>query len=280
MCGLQAAGWYNRKTIVLVKTIRRITLLQLLPLLLCAEAVIAQPVEVFPAKNLYTVKGRLTDKSTNTPAPGRQAYLSVPGSVFEFRMATSDSAGNVVFLVKNLESSKQVIFQTDYIADSNLTLQLTTPLIEKFEADKYPSRIKIVGDTLPFFGKADKEYLLDDYVRFPTMEEVLREYVLEVKVRKSRERFRLEVYNLPYRLFFDAAPLVLLDGIPLFDTNALMAIDPLKIKSIHVVARKYYFGPAVINGIVSLSSYDGNLAGYQLPVEAQVRDVNAADLIK
>jgi hypothetical protein len=261
-----------------VKAKNRIALSLSLPLLLWTTTVIGQPVEVFPAGNLYTIKGKLLDKSTKAPAGGRQVYLSVPGSVFEFRMATSDSAGNVVFLVKNLESSKQVIFQTNYIADSNITLQLKSPLIERFEADRYPARIKIVGDTLPFFGKADKEYILDDYVRFPTMEEVLREYVLEVKVRKSRDRFRLEVFNLPYRLFFDGAPLVLLDGIPLFDMNALMAIDPLKIRSIQVVARKYYYGAAVISGIVNLSSYDGNLGGYQLPREVQVRDVNAADI--
>ncbi len=35
-------------------------------------------------------------------------------------------------------------------------------------------------DTLPFYVKPDVSYLLDDYVRFTTMEEVLREYVAPV----------------------------------------------------------------------------------------------------
>jgi hypothetical protein len=54
-----------------------------------------------------------------------------------------------------------------------------------------------------------------------------------------------------------------------------MAIDPLKIRNIQVVSKKYYFGSKVLNGIVSFTSYDGDLAGYSIPHQAQVRDVNA-----
>jgi hypothetical protein len=225
-------------------------------------------------KDLYTIHARLVDKTTGKPAADKTGYVSVPGRVFEFRMAVSDSAGNIVFLIKNYESARQLVFQTDVIKDSNLIFELREPIAEKFVADKYPTRIKEVGDTLPFFGKADRDYLLDDYVRFPTMEEVLREFVLEVKVRKQRDHFRIEVLNVPYNVFFSNEPLVLLDGVPVFDTNVLMAMDPLKIRNIQVVSKKYYFGSNVLSGIVSLTSYDGDLAGYSIPRQAQVRDVN------
>jgi hypothetical protein len=232
-------------------------------------------VPVQTVKDLYTIHAKLIDKTTGKPAGGKTGYVSVPGRVFEFRMATSDSAGNIVFLIKNYESARQLVFQTDESKDSNLVFELRNPIAEKFPAEKYPTRIKEVGDTLPFFGKADRDYLLDDYVRFPTMEEVLREFVLEVKVRKQRDRFRIEVLNVPYNVFFNTEPLVLLDGVPVFDTNVLMAIDPLKIRNIQVVSKKYYFGSKVLNGIVSFTSYDGDLAGYSIPHQAQVRDVNA-----
>ena len=231
------------------------------------------PVETM--KDLYTIHAKLVDKITGKPAAGKTGYVSVPGRVFEFRMATSDSAGNVVFLLKNYESARQLVFQTDALKDSNIVFELREPIAAKFPTEKYPSRINEVGDTLPFFGKADKDYFLDDYVRFPTMEEVLREYVLEVRVRKQRDRFRIEVLNVPYyNVFFTREPLVLLDGVPVFDTNILMAIDPLKIRNIQVVSRKYYFGTKVLYGIVSLSSYDGDLGGYPMPSQALVRDVN------
>ena len=225
-------------------------------------------------KDLYTIHAKLVDRATGSPAAGKTAYVSVPGRVFEFRIATSDSLGNIIFLVRNYESARQLVFQTNVLTDSNLVFELNDPVAEKFDSEKYPVRIKEVGDTLPFFGKADKDYLLDDYVRFPTMEEVLREFVAEVRVRKQRDKYRIEVLNVPYNLYFQNEPLVLLDGLPVFDSNILMAIDPLKIRNIQVVAKRYYFGTKVLSGIVSFTSYDGDLAGYTIPRQAQVIDVN------
>ena len=245
-------------------------------IVLCVQSAAQQmnnvPIETM--KDLYAIEAKLVNRITGKPEAGKTAYVSVPGRLFEFRMAVSDSAGIVKFLLKNFESARQLIFQTNVISDSNIVFELEEPIAKKFESDKYPRRIKEVGDTLPFFGKADKDYLLDDYVRFPTMEEVFREFVAEVRVKKQRDRFKIEVLNVPYNLHFDTEPLVLLDGVPVFDTNILLGIDPLKIRNIQVVANKYYFGSKVLDGIVSLSSYDGDLAGYTIPPQAQVRDVN------
>ena len=48
-----------------------------------------------------------------------------------------------------------------------------------------------------------KSYLLDDYTRFTTMEEVMREYVAEVRVRKEAERFHFKVLNYLTKSFLD-----------------------------------------------------------------------------
>ena len=41
-------------------------------------------------------------------------------------------------------------------------------------------------DTSHFFGPPEKVYYLDDYTRFTTMEEVLREYVTGSSTEKAR----------------------------------------------------------------------------------------------
>jgi hypothetical protein len=66
---------------------------------------------------------------------------------------------------------------------------------------------------------------------------------------------------------------VLLDGIPIFDVDKLMELDPLKLKKIDVIARKYYLGQLLNYGIVSLFSFDRDLAGYQLPTQALVAEI-------
>jgi hypothetical protein len=43
-----------------------------------------------------------------------------------------------------------------------------------------------------------------------------------------------------------------------------MDFEPIKIKKLEVLTRKYYLGPLAFNGIVSYTTYAGDLAGLQL----------------
>jgi hypothetical protein len=105
------------------------------------------------------------------------------------------------------------------------------------------------------------------------MEEVLREYVAEVNVSIRKKEYRLSTLNVegnelssiqPAERVFSKNPLILLDGVPVFDVNKLMSYDPLKVQKLDVVAAKYYWGPIVSEGIVSYTTYKGNLPDYTL----------------
>jgi hypothetical protein len=113
---------------------------------------------------------------------------------------------------------------------------------------------------------------LDDYTRFITVEEVMREYVPEVKVRKLNDQFAYRVKNAPYQAYFENDPLVLIDGLPVFDINKLMLVDPLKIKRLDIVTRKFISGKNAIEGIVSYGTYNGDFAGFQIDPKALVLD--------
>jgi hypothetical protein len=62
------------------------------------------------------------------------------------------------------------------------------------------------------------------------MEEVMREYVPGVQVRRRGNNFRFMVFDRPYKTIFQDNPMVLLDGVPVFDIDRIMAFDPLKVK--------------------------------------------------
>jgi hypothetical protein len=97
---------------------------------------------------------------------------------------------------------------------------------------------------------------------------VLREYVTEVQVRRTREKYNLRLLNTPYKLFFETNPLVLLDGVPIFEMNRVIALDPLKIKKLEIISRKFYQGGSTYPGIVSFSTYQSDLGGYELDPNA------------
>ncbi len=73
------------------------------------------------------------------------------------------------------------------------------------------------GNNRRFFGQPDKIYKLDDFVRFPTMEDVFIEYVVEVILKKKSDQYEIRAMNFKERFAFNGKPLILLDGIPIFD---------------------------------------------------------------
>jgi len=136
-----------------------------------------------------------------------------------------------------------------------------TDYLQRFDAPWNP-------DSTAFYGQPDKKYFLDDYTRFNTMEEVMREYVSDVSVHRSQQKFHFRVLNSPHQLFFNEDPLMLMDGVVVFDADKIMAYDPLKVKKIEVVGREYYFGQMIASGIISWSTYKGDLDGFQIDPNA------------
>jgi hypothetical protein len=131
-------------------------------------------------------------------------------------------------------------------------------------------------DSTGFFGKPDKIYKLDDYTRFTTMEEVLREYIREVFVVRKEKRYHIEVIS--DRGFLEGDPLVMLDGIPIFNIDKVITIDPLKVRRLDVVHDRYYWGPADAEGILSYTTYKGDLGGVELDPHAVVLDYEGLQL--
>ena len=120
------------------------------------------------------------------------------------------------------------------------------------------------------FGiRPDPTYNLDEYRQFLTIREVLLEYVICVKNTKINSvpqlivRKEQDVYNssLP--------TLVLIDGMPVIDTERLLNYDARRIHYINIYAGQYTFGNGVYNGILSFITRSGRLTNY--PTEPNVQ---------
>jgi len=92
----------------------------------------------------------------------------------------------------------------------------------------------------------------------------MREYVKGVWVRKKKDKYHFMVVDRVKNDLFKDNPLTLLDGVPMFDIDKVLEIDPLRISKLEVVSRRYYLGPLELSGIVSLSTYNGDLGGIEL----------------
>jgi len=268
--------------------------------------------QFIPEISYHIVPARVTSSVTKRPVGDIRSYLSVPGKSVRFYNGTSNSDGRVDFYTKGLNGVQPLVLQTN----SGDTALYNIDLISVF-SDKYSGRglipvslsslpvntllinsinmqalniylkerlnqfVESSTDSVPFYGQAKEKYLLDDYTRFPTVEEVLREYVLSVGVRRRNGKPTMQVYTGEVNKgFFEEQPLVLMDGVPMFDRVKFFNYEPLKIKSVEVLPKMYFYGPDVYGGLIRFSIYNGNLDGMELDPDASIIDYEGLQQVR
>lgn len=231
-------------------------------------------------------------------------YLGSPGKIIRAYGSWSNPEGKVRFEIKDFYGPRRIIIQAKTDSSEAYTIRIMDPfsrapgrqdlpewnmgannekeLLARSMAmqvqdiyyfDTFGNRTILPEvDSSAFFGEADATYYLDDYTRFPVMEEVMREYVPGVFVRKRKDGFHFVVIDLVNGGVLPGDPMVLLDGVPVLDVDDIMAVDPRRIRKLEVVNRQYHLGQAVFFGIVSYTSYQGDLAG--LEVDPQSLSLN------
>lgn len=237
----------------------------------------------------HIIRGKISDVRSNIPAGNVLTYLAVPANHSQFYNSTSNANGEISFYTHNFYNTGEIVVQPACEAENYFKLLVEDPFSESYTPNNSPSLL-ISGklqneflehsiamqvqniytgkrlsqlkesktDSIPFYVTADRKYLLDDYTRFGTMEEVIREYVSGVSLNKKKNSFFIKLANDQKMEYFGKDPLVLFDGIPVCDFTDIINYDPLQIKKIEVVNKKYYSGPLEFDGIISFTTYKGN----------------------
>lgn len=241
----------------------------------------------------HLISGIVKNRVTQQPVSNMLAYLAWPQKRVPLTSGISSTGGTILFETNHLVGNQTLYFLTpedsltrvDWISPfstKSVTRIPTLHLSETFKSQlanrsvsmqvqqtyrRTPVTKRQVTDSSTFYGQAPESYLLDDYTRFPLLEEVMREYVKGVRVRKKDNQFVFKVLNTQNNTVFDREPLVLLDGVPIFDTNRIMELNPIKIKQLDVYTRHYFFGSQNYDGLVSFRTYQGDLGGFQVGPE-------------
>ena len=99
-----------------------------------------------------------------------------------------------------------------------------------------------------------------------------------VDLNKRNNKYHIQVFDKGHDALFTNDPLVLLDGVPVLDFNKLLEVDPLKVRSLDVVQKKYFLGAASFDGILNWKTYNGDLANYELDPSAITIDYDGLQL--
>lgn len=256
----------------------------------------SKPLQYLPEYRAHLMEAIVQDKQTQIPIPGVTGYISAPGKKIELAGAISDANG-LLRVEANLLGTNKLILQsphaqaviglkspfapidtpihlppirlseknTSALVDKTVSMQVTDTF-GKHQGSVSPS------DSSAFYGIVPETYLLDDYTRFPVMEEVMREYVKNVWVRKKGDQFIFKIVDRDKGEILENESLVLLDGVPIFNVNDIMAFDPVKIKQLDVVPSRYFVGSLAFDGIISYRTYKGDLGGFKFDPETVILD--------
>jgi hypothetical protein len=247
----------------------------------CNPAISRKAPYIFERRG-HIVSGKVINQQTRQPARGIRGYLSVTAYPDRLYMAVSDSTGAIRFDIGELTGETELVLQTEPGGKNRYMIELADPfadnvagLSQKGDIDVFASNPQVVDETLmsaqvqnifansdtsslappttkTFYGKPDGFYLMANYKHFNTVEEILREYVANVGVQKRGNKLYPVVFDLKTMKRFPQPPLILVNGVPVFDGDRFMKMNTDEFHSIAVVAGRFFMGNQTFYGIIDV----------------------------
>ncbi len=235
-------------------------------------------------------------------AAGSLAYLCVPGRTGDIYPALLEEDGTATFYTKNIYGQTNMVLDPGTgsgtvhlevippfaqvqdpdipalplsyaLQDRILQRSMAMQVLRAAHADSLYTVLPIPDDT-QFFADS-VVYYLDNYTRFPLMEELFVEYIKEVGYHRSSNGRELHVaLKDDFRTVPVAqlACLVLLDGVPVPDHNRIFEYDPLLVEKIVIYPNTYSIGNRTYPGVVNFVTYRRDLPSYPFGDNVRVVD--------
>lgn len=264
-----------------------------------SQSIARNTLRYLPSMQGIHITGKVEQSGSKKPLVNRNVLLSFIDSVAEIKAVKTDSSGRFLFDLNGIHGKKDMIVQVpgendniiitldpshspeaipDYVwvnlFREDLPGLFREMLLEQQIAKTYFPEARQADKTtctkppLPFYGKSDHEIIMEDFVRLPLMEEVFRELGKRVFLVRTRESFKVLLLDLETNRIIGQQPWYFLDGIPFFDSEKLLSIDPAEVRSISLKSRKYFVGELVMDGIIDIRTNKGDASIIDLPRSA------------
>ena len=254
----------------------------------------------FPTENRgMRIEGKVINESSGKGAPGVNIFIAFPGKRALVYTATTSEDGDFSVLLPKMYGLRQVIVQIQPPKNKPLSIQIKDPFHENlikeeppfilpakweslatnllinaqienaYQAFELPSEYQSTNphSNVSFFGEPVYRYKLDDFTRFP-LPEFFYEVVPEVRVKGKFGEERLAVSLTQENFPEEVPPLLLVDGVPVFDQSTFLKINNKLIESAEIVTDPIWLNPGTFRGVIQVSSFEGDARCITLPQDA------------
>lgn len=242
----------------------------------------------------HLISGNLRDKVSGEPLQRENITLSFVGKTARCLFTKTDSSGNFNFVTKE-HGLKEIVIQplipgkecyvdlnnpfpsgySDYnhglfCLDTNhldninnviISMQINN-IYEPFY--QYQAGSQESNPEYNFYGKPDNSILMSKYIELTSVKEIVAELIPGVVTTKNNGRVNFRLTK-PYQTKpFENGPLVLVDGVPVYDLNKVIGINSNEIEKVDVLIDRYFISGNVIDGILHFITKKGNLSAFDL----------------
>jgi hypothetical protein len=152
----------------------------------------------------------------------------------------------------------------DYLELRNLSVQVTNT----YFADSL-SIIKEIASSADLVPQ--RRYILDDWTRFTSMEDVFIEFISLAGIRRTNEGRRFSMSDELLQSFSNNI-LALLDNVPVANHELMIAYNPLLVRTIDLHYGQYIFGDYLFDGIIAFYTYNNDYPGITFGESTQIFD--------
>jgi hypothetical protein len=246
-----------------------------------------------PELEEHIISGIIRSKGTGEPLKKIDLSLSFVGKSARNQFGRTDNNGEFYFLIKQ-SGQNEIVIQplssdiTAYYVELNQPFSdkfssiRATPLIidsSKIEAInnavigmqvyniykpfRKKSTAALKTDSPDFFGKPENTIKMSDYIELTSVREVVKEIIPNVYTLRQNGKYDFKLINKFRGQPFENKPLVLVDGVPVYDFEKVLNINSKEIEKADVINTRYFFSENVFDGIISFITLKGDLSVLQ-----------------
>ncbi len=238
------------------------------------------------------ISGEVRTLANGTPAKDKVVALSVPGRNYVFKTAKTGPNGRFYISIEEPYETNSAIVQliepnrkqyklvldkkaVGFAAGGTLPLLQLDPNLKEWLEERSiqlqienayfkndSTALESEGSATPFYGNLATEFILDDYTRFPSLEETFVEVVTLARIRNRAGKNVFEVFDPadPYKTgpFRSLDPVLLVDGILVQDAEEIFRYGAKDFESIGVFPNAYRYGPKIFWGIIDFKTKKGD----------------------
>ncbi len=229
------------------------------------------------------------------------AILSSSGSAEDIYMARSGSDASLQFHTGNIYGDRELVCEMMNAGD-NVRIQLHSPYqnpsasamsplqLHESQRSALSQRKRSLSMAYPtdtiarFLPRREDQFLrtedmsrihLDDYTRFPTVQEIIVELLPNVRIRNKDRRKTLELAIADGAsagsVFMDQI-LVMMDGVVISDFNLMLSLDAMLLQDIYIYSKRIVVGSTYFNGAINFVSKKNYVTALDFPSSVCVVD--------